>query len=82
MLDDVPVSAMIRHLEHMLTILGEDGVSLGSDFDGAVVPQLVGDASCLGILRQAMIDHGFGKALVKKICYQNWMGLLKKTWAR
>ncbi len=80
MVDDVPVSSMVRHLDHMLGILGEDGVALGSDFDGAVVPNSIRDASGLGELRQAMIDADFGNPLIEKICYRNWMSVLRKTW--
>ncbi|MFQ6546616.1 dipeptidase [Aestuariibius sp. 2305UL40-4] len=80
MVDDVPVSMMVRHLEHMVRIVGEDGVALGSDFDGATVPKPIGDASGLGALRQAMTDAGFGTKLIEKICYKNWVGVLKRTW--
>lgn len=80
MLADVPLVQMLRHLDHLISILGEDRVGLGSDYDGAVVPEDVTDVSGLPRLRQAMIEHGYGEALVKKLCHENWLRVLEKTW--
>ncbi|SPJ27937.1 dipeptidase [Falsiruegeria mediterranea] len=80
MVADTPVAEMIRHLEHMLGILGEGGVALGSDFDGAMVPEAIGDASGLGVLRSAMGEAGFGAELIEKICHRNWLDVLARTW--
>ena len=41
---------MMRHLDHMITILGEDHVGLGSDYDGAVVPEQLHSAADLPAL--------------------------------
>ena len=59
--------------------LGEDGVALGSDFDGAIIPNDIGDASGLPKLVKAMEAAGYGQALIEKICYQNWLKMIKKT---
>lgn len=77
---DVPLEQMLRHLDHLISILGEDGVGLGSDFDGAVIPDEISDASGLPKLRQAMRDHGFNETLMTKLCYGNWLGVLERTW--
>ncbi len=76
---DTPISLMLSHLDHLLSKLGEEGVALGSDFDGATVPAGIGSAAGNPILIQAMLDHGYGEALVKKIAYQNWLSLLERT---
>ncbi len=39
---DTDLDALRRHLDALLEQLGEDGVALGSDFDGAVVPAAIG----------------------------------------
>ena len=77
---DTPIETMLRHLDHLLGILGDDGVALGSDFDGALVPEAIGDASGLGALRTAMRAHGYGDALMTKLCHENWLGVLERTW--
>ena len=80
MVADTPMTDMIRHLDHLRDLLGEGGVALGSDFDGAIVPLEIGDASGLGVLRQAMIDAGYGPSLIAKICHENWLNLLSRAW--
>jgi len=34
----------------------------------------------LPALQQAMLDHQYGEALVKKLCCDNWLALLGRTW--
>lgn len=79
-LSDVPVETMLRHLDHMMGILGEDGVGLGSDYDGAIVPEALTTVADLPVLRQAMADHGYGAALIDKLCRDNWLRVLERTW--
>ena len=71
---------MLRHLDHLLGILGEDGVALGSDFDGALMPRDLADASMLQNLTEAMLAHGYGAELTAKIAWKNWVNLLERTW--
>ena len=71
---------MLRHLDHLLAHLGEDGVALGSDFDGAEMPEDLADAGMLQNLVQAMLAHGYGRELVEKIAWRNWLGVLERTW--
>ncbi len=71
---------ILRHLDHLLAHLGEDHLGLGSDFDGATLPQGIGDVTGLPALQQAMIDHGYGPALMKKLCHENWLALLDRSW--
>jgi len=75
---DTALEVMIRHLDHLLDHLGEDGVALGSDFDGAVIPKAIGTAAGLPNLITAMTDAGYGKALITKICHQNWLDMIAK----
>ncbi|WP_199258453.1 dipeptidase [Paracoccus binzhouensis] len=71
---------MLRHLDHLLSLLGEDGVALGSDFDGADMPEDLADAAALPDLIEAMLAHGYGRALVEKIAWRNWLSVLERTW--
>lgn len=73
---------MLRHLDHLLAILGEDGVALGSDFDGALMPRDLPDAAALPALLTAMQDHGYGDTLVRKVASENWIGVLERSWGQ
>lgn len=77
---DTPLEVMLRHLDHLIEHVGETRVGLGSDFDGATIPKAIGTAAGLPNLVQAMRDHGYGEALVEKICWRNWIRVLKATW--
>ncbi len=80
MLTDVPLSQVLRHMDYLLDHLGEDRVGFGSDFDGAEVPDDIADAAGLVNLRTAMRAHGYGEALMEKLCHKNWLRVLEKTW--
>jgi membrane dipeptidase len=76
---DTALTVLVRHLDHLLGRLGENGVALGSDFDGALIPREIGDAAGLPALVGAMRQAGYGEALIEKICWRNWVGVLART---
>ncbi len=78
---DTGLDMILRHMDHLIDRLGEDRVGFGSDFDGAQVPVALGSAAGLPVLRQAMLDHGFGAELMKKLCHGNWLRVLAQIWA-
>ena len=80
MIADVPIDMMLRHLDHLIGILGEDRVGLGSDYDGATVPEELTTIADLPKLIRAMKEHGYGDELVAKLCRENWLRVLEKTW--
>lgn len=77
---DTPLDIMLRHLDHLLEIAGEDCVALGSDFDGAKIPAALGDAAGLPNLIEAMREKQYGEALITKIAHGNWLNVLERTW--
>ncbi len=80
MAGDVPLETLLRHLDHMIGILGEDRVGFGSDYDGALVPDVIKDVTGLVPLRDAMRAHGYDEALMAKLAHENWLRVLAKTW--
>ena len=73
---DIASEILIRHLDHMINIAGEDCVGLGSDFDGATVPDFLNDVAGLPKLVEAMRKGGFGEKLIAKLTYENWLRVL------
>lgn len=71
---------VLRHMDHLLTHLGEDHVGFGSDFDGAEVPKGIGDVAGLPRLIAALADHGYDDVLLRKLTWDNWMRVLRRTW--
>ena len=77
---DRPLNVMVRHLDYLVERLGETRVGLGSDYDGARVPDAVGDVSKLPNLIAALQDAGYNDELLRKLSHQNWLRVLRKTW--
>lgn len=77
---NTPIETMVDHIEYLVNRIGIDHVGLGSDFDGATIPEGIADAAGLPVLVDAMRARGFGDADIAKICYDNWMGVLQRTW--
>ncbi len=77
---DRPLDVMVRHLDYLVERLGDTRVGLGSDYDGARVPNAVGDVSKLPNLIAALQAAGYNDALLHKLTHQNWLRVLRQTW--
>lgn len=77
---DTGLEVMLRHLDHMIAQAGIDQVGFGSDFDGATIPQGIGDVAGLPALIQAMAAHGYDAATIAKLGRDNWSRVLRATW--
>ena len=77
---NTPLETVLRHMDHLIAHLGEDHVGLGSDFDGALIPTAIGSVSGLPALTDAMRAHGYDDALLRKLCVENWLAVLERSW--
>ncbi|MFD2646404.1 dipeptidase [Devosia albogilva] len=76
---DTGIDIMVRHVDALVEAVGEDGVAIGSDFDGALIPAAIGDVTGVPKLLQALLDKGYGEALVRKFAMENWLSLIART---
>lgn len=72
--DDSP-AGVAKTLKAAIDLVGEDHVSLGSDFDGAVTTAL--DTSELAAITQALLDLGISEQQIRKVMGENLMRFLK-----
>ncbi len=77
---DLPLDRIVDHVEYVADRIGIDHVSFGSDFDGAVVPDSVGDVSVYPQLVEALRNRGYRDEELAKLAHQNWLRVLKTTW--
>lgn len=77
---ETPLSEIARHARYIADLVGVEHVALGSDFDGAVIPQELGDAAGLPKLLDALGEVGFSEEEVEQIAYRNWVRVLETTW--
>ncbi len=71
---------VVRHVDHLVERLGIDGVGLGSDFDGTIIPQAIKDVAGLPRLFEALAERGYDRPSLEKLAYRNWLRVLERTW--
>ena len=77
---NTPLKTLVRHVDYLVERVGIDRVGFGSDFDGARVPEGIGDVSGLPNLMDALRERGYGEAELRKLAHENWLRVLRKTW--
>ena len=69
---------MQNHLEHFLSLGGEDHISLGSDFDGAEMPECIRGVQDMATLYNYLSAQNYSESLLQKLFYDNADNFLKK----
>lgn len=75
-----PLETIVRHFDYLVEKVGIDRVGFGSDFDGTTVPTALKDAAGLPKLIDALKAAGYDDDSLRKLAWQNWVRVLKKTW--
>jgi membrane dipeptidase len=75
-----PLSEIARHARYIADLIGVEHLALGSDFDGAVIPDELGDVSRLPSLLEELRTAGFDEEDLHRIAYGNWVRVLRTTW--
>jgi len=71
------LAPVIKHLKHIVDVVGEEAAALGSDWDGFIIPtQPLKDPRGLPLLTDAMLAAGFTRGAVGKILHDNVMRVL------
>lgn len=71
------IDDILNHIQHMLSVMGEDFISLGTDFDGIEsTPKEISNVADMDTLF-ARIENEFGKVVAEKIFSENLLRVLK-----
>ncbi len=74
---DDDVRQLFHHIAHVVDVVGDDHVSLGSDWDGAIVtPRDMPTALELPRLVQVMLDAGWDETRISKVLIGNALRVL------
>ncbi len=77
---NTPLAILADHLDYLVDKLGIERVALGSDFDGAQMPNDLSDYSKLPNLVAVLRNRGYDDDALRKIGYRNWLRVLEATW--
>jgi membrane dipeptidase len=67
---------VVEHIDHAVKLVGADHVGLGSDFDGANMPEGLEDASKLPKITEALMRKGYSDADIRKILGENTLRVM------
>jgi membrane dipeptidase len=78
---DTPLELIAEHARYVAERIGVEHVALGSDFDGATIPTLLGDVAGMPRLLTAFADAGFTPGETTAIAWENWRRVLVECWS-
>jgi membrane dipeptidase len=68
---------IVDHIDHAVKLVGADHVGLGSDFDGASMPEGMEDASHLPQITEALMRKGYADSDIRKILGENTLRVME-----
>ncbi|MBE3582638.1 MAG: dipeptidase [Limnochordaceae bacterium] len=74
------IEDIVRHIDHIVDLVGPEHVGLGSDFDGiSKTPVELPDVSHLPLLTEALLAHGYRPEDVEDILGGNFLRVFAQT---
>jgi membrane dipeptidase len=70
---------IIEHIDHVVKLVGPDHVGLGSDFDGADMPDGLEDCSKLPKITEALLRKGYSEENIRKILGGNILRVMEQS---
>ena len=67
---------IVDHIDHMVSVAGVNHVGLGSDFDGATMPEGMEDCTKVPLITDELLRRGYGESDVRKILGENFMRVM------
>ncbi len=70
---------ILDHIDHAVSLVGPEHVGLGSDFDGATMPQGMEDCSQLPKITQGLLARGYKEPAIRKILGENTLRVMEQA---
>ena len=70
---DIELQTVVSHFRYIADLIGVRHLAIGSDFDGAFMPDCLSNASKLPDLISALKSTGFSDNELEQIAYKNWL---------
>ncbi len=73
------VANIVDHIDHIVNLIGVDHVGLGSDFDGAHLPNDLQESSKVYRITEELLRRGYSDSDIKKILGLNHLRVFKEN---
>ncbi len=70
---------IVDNIDHAVKLVGAEHVGLGSDFDGATMPEGLEDVSKLPKITEALLRRGYSESDIRKILGENTLRVLSEV---
>lgn len=78
-LPQVSWEKILDHIDHVVGLVGAGHVGIGSDFDGAIMPAGMEDASKLPFLTEGLLARGYAESDIRKIHGENTLRVMEEA---
>ena len=74
------INRIVDHMDYIISLIGDDHVGLGSDFDGiSITPKGIDDVSEMPEITRVMMERGYSKKRIQKILGGNFMRVFREV---
>jgi len=71
---------VVDHIDHLVKLMGDDYVGIGSDFDGVdSLPEQLEDVSKYPLITQELLNRGYSEESIRKILGENLMRVFREA---
>ena len=74
------IEMIAAHIDHIARLVGDAHVAIGTDFDGADMPDVLNDATRLPLLLRELKRRGYGDDAIERITHGNFVRVLGQVW--
>lgn len=79
---EATIEHALDHIDYLLRVAGPEHVMVGSDFDGATMPQGLEDATCYPALTAGMVARSHSAAVIRGVLGQNFLRVFEEVVGR
>ncbi len=79
---DATIEHLLDHIDYLLKVAGPDHVMVGSDFDGATMPQGITDATDYPKLTAGMLARGHDELTIRQVLGENFLRVFEQVTGR
>jgi membrane dipeptidase len=74
------INVIVDHIDYIISLIGDDHVGIGSDFDGiSIVPSGIDDVSKMPEITRVMLQRGYSAERIRKILGGNFMRVFREV---